>query len=226
MQRNQLLVTNLDSQQVDDVGKWFAAVKQWYIRRPRLAPGTGPGRCLVGQRPAAGRPRRPAPRRAGGDGPSGPGLIVQIYGRHYHNADDVDEGAHYVRDTLIKTWPAKKCTTWASPIRCSSSPEKIDPEEIIIPSPKRRGSDAGEPEARGGGMMLGGDALRPRPRRKCMVKRFRFASNSFGSRNRRRSRRRPGGTAAACAPPRAGQAGAAPCQLHVRRPAPAADRPP
>ena len=30
MRRKQLLVTNLDSQQVDDVGKWFAAVKPWY----------------------------------------------------------------------------------------------------------------------------------------------------------------------------------------------------
>ena len=32
MHRNQLLVTNIDSQQVDDVGKWFAAMKasNWY----------------------------------------------------------------------------------------------------------------------------------------------------------------------------------------------------
>ena len=51
MQRNQLLVTNLDSQQVDDVGKWFAAVNQkgWYSP----IPGT-PGA------PPLGDARRPA----------------------------------------------------------------------------------------------------------------------------------------------------------------------
>ena len=67
MHRNQLLVTNLDSQQVDDVGNWFAAVKPWYHARSRLARGAARGRCIVGRgvRPAgaaAGRRRggRPA----------------------------------------------------------------------------------------------------------------------------------------------------------------------
>ena len=88
MHRNQLLVTNLDSQQVDDVGKWFAAAKK-VSPRSRLAGGAAPGRCSSGtlRRAAAG----------GGAVPSGPGLIVQIYGRHFHNADDGNEGGRYVR---------------------------------------------------------------------------------------------------------------------------------
>ena len=66
MHRNQLLVTNLDSQQVEDVGKWFAAVKTtWYYPVPGL-PGAPPLGDAVGRAalPAAaatpgGAARRP-----------------------------------------------------------------------------------------------------------------------------------------------------------------------
>ena len=90
MHRNQLLVTNVDSQPVDDVGKWFAAVKTWYRPSP-----DSPACRRWAMPPAAARRRAirlPAVRPAGAgraapaEGPTGPGIIVQIYGPHYHNA--------------------------------------------------------------------------------------------------------------------------------------------
>ena len=66
--------------------------------------------------------------------------------------------------------------TWASPIRCSSSPETIDPEEIVIPSPKRQGATTPRSAAAAGGM--GGDGRRTRAaasaEKKVNVKRFPF----------------------------------------------------
>ncbi len=69
MHRNQLLVTNLDSQQVDDVGKWFAAVKPWYLPVRRLAGSAAPGRCFVrhGRSAGAAAGGRGGPLRAGAD---------------------------------------------------------------------------------------------------------------------------------------------------------------
>ncbi len=74
MHRNQLLVTNIDSQQVDDVGKWFAAVKQnlWYSPVPG-SPGAPPvGDAAAGTAAGAGgRDRRCGGRAA--TAPPGPG---------------------------------------------------------------------------------------------------------------------------------------------------------
>ena len=72
MHRNQLLVTNLDSQQVDDVGKWFAAVKALVLARSPERPGRRPwAMSAAAGAPggAAGSPaaaRRPERRRSHG----------------------------------------------------------------------------------------------------------------------------------------------------------------
>ncbi|MGO9108787.1 MAG: type IV pilus assembly protein PilM [Thermoguttaceae bacterium] len=165
MHRKEMLITNLDSQQVDDVAKWFAAVKQWYSKIDG-APGAPP----VGESSAG-----PAPGGARGGssaGPSGAGRIVQIYGRHYHNADDDVDGQMYVRNTLMKNLASKKMLDMGVSFPVLIRPGGVGPEEIVIPSPKRSGSDAGAAPPAGLPMLGGGDA--PSTDAKVQVKQFQF----------------------------------------------------
>ncbi len=63
-------------------------------------PATGPtppAGAIPAANPAADNPADAAVR-----GPKGPGWIVRISGYHYHNADRTNQGAQYVRNTLIK----------------------------------------------------------------------------------------------------------------------------
>ncbi len=190
MHRDQLLVTNLDSQQVDDVAKWFAAAKPWYIPVPD-SPGAPPvgdaaSGAAPGGAPAPGSAGAPGGAGAtGADGPSGPGLIVQIYGRHYHNAEDEPDGARYVRETLIKNLASQEMHDMGVSYPVLIKPERIGPEEIIIPSPKRKGAEAGLGQggpgglgaaARGGGglMSVGGATGVASAEKKVDVRRFRY----------------------------------------------------
>ncbi len=125
--RNELHVTSLDCQQMDDVSTWYAGARRWDSAAgssdaaagppppaPALAPPTPPpaGR-MPGKPPAAvpgpmpGTPAAPSAAAAppAGDssaGPKGPGWIVQLTGFHFHNADRTNQGAQYVRNTLIR----------------------------------------------------------------------------------------------------------------------------
>ncbi len=94
--RNELHITNLDCQRVEDVAQWWTNAKKWEpageARHPG-PPGSPPGT------PAnPGSPDAPA----GDPGPKGPGYIVRISGHHYHNADQMNQGAQFVRNTLIE----------------------------------------------------------------------------------------------------------------------------
>ena len=136
--RDELHVTSLDCQQVDDVSTWYAGVKRWdptaassdaaagpatptpppAAPMPGVMPGKPPARragahaAPWGTRasrrrrpgPMPGAVRAPPPRRPAipPAGPTGPGWIVQITGYHYHNADRDNQGAQYVRNTLIQ----------------------------------------------------------------------------------------------------------------------------
>ena len=80
MHREQLLVTNVDSQPVEDVAKWFALVKNWYKEIPGQPGAPKLGEIPPGPPPPGGKPA------AATEGPTGPGIIVQIYGRHFHDA--------------------------------------------------------------------------------------------------------------------------------------------
>jgi len=146
MQRNQMLITNIDSQQVDDVGKWFAATKQWY----HAVPGA-PGAPALGDAPG-GTPAPAGNAAPPANGPTGPGLIVQVYGRHYHNAEGAKlDGAQYVIQTLITNLASAKMHDLGVSYPVLVRPEKIVAEEIVIPSPKRR-PNAGKPDGSGMGM--------------------------------------------------------------------------
>ncbi|MEI8373415.1 MAG: type IV pilus assembly protein PilM [Planctomycetota bacterium] len=164
MQRKQMLVTNLDSQRVEDVGRWFTLVKPWYISvldSPGSPPLGDPSSGAVSGSTATPGGNAGAVSSVG---PSGPGLIVQLYGRHYHNADDdkEGEGAQYVRNTLIKALASKKMHDLGVSYPVLIKPEPISPEEIFIPGPKRKGGDAGGADVSAG------------TEKKVNVKRFRF----------------------------------------------------
>ena len=111
---------------------------------------------------AAAGAATPAGSAGGGssEGPSGPGLIVQIYGRHYHNAEDAkgEEGGRYVHDTLITALASQKMHDMGVSYPVLIQPGKILPEDIVIPSPKRKGSDVGGPGGpTAAGTTFGGD---------------------------------------------------------------------
>lgn len=98
-ERNQLHVTNIDSQRVDDVAQWYAEAKKWQpaATAEAAAPAAPQGN------PPANPPANPPPDQPPADaGPKGPGWIVRIAGHHYHNADRANQGAQYVRNTLIE----------------------------------------------------------------------------------------------------------------------------
>jgi type IV pilus assembly protein PilM len=149
MKRNQLIVTNIDSQQVDDVSKWFAVMKdkQWY----RPIPGK-PGAPDPGGTPAAAAVGAAA-ATAPSDGPTGPGTIVQIYGRHFHNDPNGVAGAAYVYNTLLSALASQKMLDLGVSFPVLIKPETIDYEEIIIPGPKHDNGNA--PGGVVGGPMIG-----------------------------------------------------------------------
>ncbi|MFZ5831176.1 MAG: type IV pilus assembly protein PilM [Planctomycetota bacterium] len=101
--RNELHVTNLEVQHVDDLARWFLAVKQWYEPTPGVAPppsATGEGE---GDSTADGSSNGD-PAASGDAGPSGPGWVVQLTGFHYHNENKPGNfvGAQYVQETLFR----------------------------------------------------------------------------------------------------------------------------
>ena len=97
---------------------------------------------------------------------------MQIYGRHYHNADDEDDGIQYVRKTLMKNLASQKMFDMGVSYPVLIKPGPILPAEIPIPSPKRRGDDTGA-ALPAGGMSGGGDAATA-TEQKVQVKQFVF----------------------------------------------------
>ncbi len=89
-ERNELHVTNLDSQYLEDVSTWYVEAKNW---EPKGAKGK--------DQPPADPNANPADGQAGETGPKGPGRIVRLCGHHWHNADRANQGAQFVRNTLI-----------------------------------------------------------------------------------------------------------------------------
>lgn len=153
-QRNQVQVTNIDSQQVDDVAKWFAGVKQYY--NPGKSGQTPPAGAAPAEVPAAGA--QPAEGQAGApaeEGPTGEGVIVQLYGHHYHNGRTVrEEGAEYVEKHLLAALTGKQMQDLGVSYPVLLRPGGIYEEVITPPS-------AGRPTGGPGGPGLVGFGVRP-----------------------------------------------------------------
>jgi type IV pilus assembly protein PilM len=92
--RNELHITNIDCQPMEDVSSWWAGVKP---KEGGAAEGAAASDPAAGDALGTGAPAGDA---AGG--PSGPGVIVRIKGHHFHNEDRVNQAAKYVEDTLLK----------------------------------------------------------------------------------------------------------------------------
>jgi len=94
-----LRVTAIDSQYVEDLSLWFTAVKSagWY-QPIGEGPDTAPGEAEAADESGEGE-------AAAEEGPTGPGWIVTIQGYHYHNLREFgtdNVGAAYVRRTLLR----------------------------------------------------------------------------------------------------------------------------
>ncbi|MGQ9607590.1 MAG: type IV pilus assembly protein PilM, partial [Thermogutta sp.] len=153
--REQIHVTSLDANYLDDLSMWWQMTGGWY-KVPEGAEGAEGQAAAAASQPAAKAPAAPAasPMGAAGSspygtsspygggepygggnpygegdsmypgaspygsaaaapapppipGPTGPGYVIRLTGYHYHNSETAktqqDQGAEYVRNTLIRT---------------------------------------------------------------------------------------------------------------------------
>jgi len=134
-ERNELHITNLECQYVEDLSVWFAGVKKWYYppekevsgetRPPEVSGGPGDtsenNPHTANAAPVGNQPQQEnSPNDQGGQneqgeqdqeqGPSGPGWIIKLCGHHYHNflTAGKPQGAQFVHLTLIKNLHNKK----------------------------------------------------------------------------------------------------------------------
>ena len=163
---------------MEDTAQWFSGVKSWYFPIAWL-----PAAPAVGDAAATSPGETPATAASGsatlvGSGPSGPGVIVQIYGRHYHNADDETDGPQYVRESLMKALASQKMLEQGI-----SYPVLIDPEadrkrrnrdpraEAAVIPKMAVTADAVWEAVWGGGMAMGNDTSAS-AEKKVIVKKF------------------------------------------------------
>ena len=91
-ERNELHVTNVDTQQVDNETAWYSGAMKW--DETALGPD--------------GKPLENAATPASAENPAGASAadhtvwIIQIRGHHWHNADHNNMAGQYVQNTLIK----------------------------------------------------------------------------------------------------------------------------
>jgi type IV pilus assembly protein PilM len=102
-QRQEVHITNIECQAMEKLEDWFAAIKQtdWYQAAKSEQGGQA---APVGAAPVA------VAGSATGEGPTGSGYLIQLTGYHYHNREIAAEnqGAQYVRNTLIKGLQTKR----------------------------------------------------------------------------------------------------------------------
>ena len=136
-----------------------------------------PARCRQELKRQA-QPPGVAGASAPSSGPTGPGHIVQIYGRHFHNDRSGVAGTAYVHNTLVTKLASRKMVDLGVSFPVLVKPPSLDIEEIQLPAPKHEGTQ-GEP----GGMMTGprsplahgrADPAADNKEKKVIVPRFRF----------------------------------------------------
>jgi type IV pilus assembly protein PilM len=116
-QRRHLHITGVDCVWVDDLSTWYGGAAQWYqpgpgeaplepAAPPAMAPPVVKPPNAFGHAPVPGRPAAPVVH----GGPTGPGWVIQLKGKHYHNSEEagLHLGATYVRETLIAAIQSKE----------------------------------------------------------------------------------------------------------------------
>ncbi|HEX3999970.1 MAG TPA: type IV pilus assembly protein PilM [Pirellulales bacterium] len=94
-----IVIDRLDCEHFTRLEDWFADVKDKYEgpgSAVAAAPMAGPNNAGLPPGPPPGDAAPPAA------GPSGEGWVIQIVGHHYHNQDPGNEGAEYIRRTLLR----------------------------------------------------------------------------------------------------------------------------
>ena len=186
--REELYITNLDCQRTEDVSEWYSGVKQWDETAPMEtendggfadpgaapAPASSPAPMGVPATPGnpggfGGGPAGFGGPSGSGDsgggfgespsyGPKGPGWIIRICGHHYHNKDRKNQGAQYVRNTLIENLRVRKVEL---PIGEGGEMKEVTMEELGIGYPvlveqKVEEYEVPNPNADTGATALGG----------------------------------------------------------------------
>jgi hypothetical protein len=107
------------------------------------------------EEPAAGTATAPvAAAPAAADTAKRPTWIIQICGYHYHNADRTNQGAPYVRNTLIKALREKTVTLGAEKVSMKDlgislpvlvNPLRVYDESVTDPNAEAAGGAGGGP---------------------------------------------------------------------------------
>lgn len=114
--RNLINILSVQGQRVEDLGAPYGEIKEQFDKpeAPPAAPAAAPAAPADGAAPdeqaapAADAPAEPAAPVEIAP-PAGPGWIVEIRGYHFHNTPgNLDTGAQYVRETLLKNLKAGK----------------------------------------------------------------------------------------------------------------------
>ena len=117
MRRRELHITNIDSQEVDDIAQW------------QTVAGLTPD---VSSTPSPGADAASAENPSGASPAKRPTWIIQIAGLHYHNATRDNQGAQYVRNTLIKNL---RKNTVELPTADGKGVERVSMEDLGISCP-------------------------------------------------------------------------------------------
>ncbi|MCE9555353.1 MAG: type IV pilus assembly protein PilM [Planctomycetes bacterium] len=152
--RRQIHVEDLQVQPFDNLSQWANGyVQARYNANKQPPPGGAPGAPggFPAPPPAAAPGGQPGMVRKFTSGPpSGPGYVVQLRGFHLHNNDRLDQGAQFLRSTLLEDLDTKTVKvptadgkgTIEVPIRelgisypviFSESPQLV---EVRVPNPK------------------------------------------------------------------------------------------
>ena len=141
-EREELHVTNLECEYVDDLSAWYSWVRQmnpvWYQPPEEDQGGAksgGPGGTAAANASSAAEPGAGPVQ----EGPTGPGWVVMLTGHHYHNRQEQRPkvGQNYVRETLIKNLHTKEISlpgsdrtikTWFTKELGISYPVLVDPQ--------------------------------------------------------------------------------------------------
>jgi type IV pilus assembly protein PilM len=137
--RRELHIDQIDCQYYPDLDTWFTGVKEKWAE---THPAEEAEELDEGGNAAAAPAEGAAPAEV--QGPKGPGWVIQMVGYHYHNEDHhkPDQGAQFVRSTIVKGLLGKAgdVTVSAGPMAGQTVPIKdlgIGFPVIISSSPLR-----------------------------------------------------------------------------------------
>jgi type IV pilus assembly protein PilM len=126
--RRDLHITSLECEQSDDVQHWFHTIKKYIEDAGGGSEGKEAGASLPAA-PAAGLGTAPGKSQLV-EPEKKEGWIIHIYGYHFHNLDRDNQGAEYLRRTLIKHLAGKTDNDDELKIELPSENGKMEPVSL------------------------------------------------------------------------------------------------